>query len=197
MPAKYPEEFRDDVVRVALNRAPEVTLAQIAKDFGIHVGTLDKWLRQARIEDGEKPGTTRSENDELRELRRRNRLLEQEVEVLRRAAATSGRAASAQGSRVLSPRTPAQGAAGKAVGRAGSQGVSARGASGTTQARGALGRAQRAFGLGRAASSKKKDDPKVTEHLGEQVLTTDSRLSFLGRGQRDDAAKRDIASDSE
>lgn len=87
MPAKYPEEFRDDVVRVALNRDPEVTLAQIAKDFGIHVGTLDKWLRQARIEDGEKPGTTRSENDELRELRRRNRLLEQEVEVLRRAAA--------------------------------------------------------------------------------------------------------------
>ena len=87
MPAKYPEEFRDDVVRVALNRDPEVTLAQIAKDFGIHVGTLDKWLRQARIEDGEKPGMTRSDNDELRELRLRNRLLEQEVEVLRRAAA--------------------------------------------------------------------------------------------------------------
>lgn len=114
-----------------------------------------------------------------------------------RAAAASGRAASAQGSRVLSPRTPAQGAAGKAVGRAGSQGVSARGASGTTQARGALGRAQRAFGLGRAASNKKKDDPKATEHLGEQLLTTDSRLSFLGRGQREDPAKRDIASDSE
>ena len=87
MPAKYPEEFRDDVVRVALHRDQEVTLAQIAKDFGIHVGTLDKWLRQARIEDGEKPGMTRSENDELRELRRRNRLLEQEAPVLRRAAA--------------------------------------------------------------------------------------------------------------
>lgn len=42
MPAKYPEQFRDDVVRVALNRDPEVTLAQIANDFGIHVGTLDK-----------------------------------------------------------------------------------------------------------------------------------------------------------
>ena len=53
MPAKYPKEFRDDVVRVALNREPGVTLSQIAKDFGIHVGTLDKWLRQARIEDGE------------------------------------------------------------------------------------------------------------------------------------------------
>lgn len=87
MPAKYPEEFRDDVVRVALNREAGVTLPQIAKDFGIHVGTLDKWLRQARIEDGEKPGVARSENEELRELRRRNRLLEQEARVLRRAAA--------------------------------------------------------------------------------------------------------------
>ena len=89
MPAKYPEEFRDDVVRVALNREPGVTLSQIAKDFGIHVGTLDKWLRQARIEDGEKPGMTRCENEELRDLRCRNRVLEQENEVLRRAAASS------------------------------------------------------------------------------------------------------------
>ena len=40
MPAKYPKEFRDDVVRVALNREPGVTLSQIAKDFGIHVGTF-------------------------------------------------------------------------------------------------------------------------------------------------------------
>lgn len=87
MPSKYPKEFRDDVVQVALNRDPDVTLAQIANDFGIHVGTLDKWLRQERVETGEKPGVTRAQNDELRELRRRNKLLEQEVEVLRRAAA--------------------------------------------------------------------------------------------------------------
>ncbi|WP_157502449.1 IS3 family transposase [Leucobacter celer] len=87
MPSRYPKEFRDDIVQVALNRGPEVTLAQIAKDFGIHVGTLDKWLREERVEQGQKPGVTRSENAELRELRKRNKLLEQEVEVLRRAAA--------------------------------------------------------------------------------------------------------------
>ena len=87
MPAKYSKEFRDDVVRVALSREPGVTLPQIANDFGIHVGTLYKWLRQARIEDGEQPGMTRCENEELRDLRRRNRVLEQENEVLRRAAA--------------------------------------------------------------------------------------------------------------
>ncbi|WP_206447218.1 IS3 family transposase [Agrococcus sp. KRD186] len=87
MPKPFPKEFRDDVVRVAQHRDPEVTLAQIAKDFGVHVGTLDKWMRQARIEDGEQPGVTRAGSDEVRELRKRNRLLEQENEVLRRAAA--------------------------------------------------------------------------------------------------------------
>ena len=87
MPPRYPKEFRDDVVKIALDRGAEVTLAQIAKDFGIHVGTLDKWLRVERVEQGQKPGVTRSENTELRELRKRNTLLEQEVEVLRRAAA--------------------------------------------------------------------------------------------------------------
>jgi transposase len=49
--------------------------------------TLPKWMRQADIDEGKKPGVSSSESDELRELRRRNRLLEQENEVLRRAAA--------------------------------------------------------------------------------------------------------------
>ncbi len=87
MPKPYPQEFRDDVVRVARNREEGVTLDQVAADFGIHPMTLTKWMRRADIDEGNKPGTTRSESDELRELRRRNRLLEQENEVLRRAAA--------------------------------------------------------------------------------------------------------------
>ncbi|AEV84440.1 transposase [Actinoplanes sp. SE50] len=87
MPKPYPREFRDDVVRVARNRDDGVTVEQIAKDFGVHPMTLFKWLRQADVEDGAKPGVTRSESSELRELRRRNKLLEQENEVLRRAAA--------------------------------------------------------------------------------------------------------------
>lgn len=87
MPVPYPQEFRDDVVRVARNREKGVTLAQIAKDFGVHEMTLSKWLRQAAAEDGEEPGVTRSESAENRELKKRIRLLEQENEVLRRAAA--------------------------------------------------------------------------------------------------------------
>ncbi len=87
MPRPFPAEFREDVVRVARNREPGVTLSQIAKDFGIHEMTLNKWMRKADVEDGNRPGVTASESSELRELRRRNRLLAQENEVLRRAAA--------------------------------------------------------------------------------------------------------------
>ena len=87
MPRPYPKEFRDDVVRVARNREDGVTIEQIAADFGIHAMTLSKWMRQADVDDGTKPGTSRTESVELRELRRRTRLLEQENEVLRRAAA--------------------------------------------------------------------------------------------------------------
>ena len=68
-------------------RVPGVTIEQIATDFGVHPMTLTKWMRQADIDEGAKTGKSTSDSAELRELRRRNRLLEQENEVLRRAAA--------------------------------------------------------------------------------------------------------------
>jgi transposase len=85
MPKPYPKEFRDDVVAVARNgQAP---LKQIAKDFGISEGCLSNWLKKADIEDGNRPGLTKDEAAELREVKKRNRLLDQENEVLRRAVA--------------------------------------------------------------------------------------------------------------
>ena len=87
MPKPYPQEFRDDVVRVARDREPGVTVEQIAKDFGVHPMTLFKWLRQAEIDEAAKPGASRAESAELREARKRIKLLEQENEVLRRATA--------------------------------------------------------------------------------------------------------------
>ena len=92
MPKPYPQEFRDDVVRVARNRDEGVTLEQIAADFGIHPMTLSNWMRKADIEDGRRPGVTSTESAELREAKKRIRLLEQENEVLRRAAAYLGKA---------------------------------------------------------------------------------------------------------
>ena len=85
VPKPYPREFREDVVAIARRR--EASFGQIAKDFGISESCLRNWLQQADVEDGARPGVTKSESVELRDLKRRNRLLEQENEVLRRAAA--------------------------------------------------------------------------------------------------------------
>ncbi len=85
MPKPYPEEFRRDVVAVA--RKGQAPLTQIAKDFGISEGCLHNWLKRADIEDGNRPGLDREESAELRELRKRTKQLEQENEILRRAAA--------------------------------------------------------------------------------------------------------------
>ena len=87
MPKPYPREFREDVIRVARNREPDVLLKTIAADFGISESCLNGWLRAADVEDGIKPGTTAAENEELKAAKRRIRLPEQENEVLRRAAA--------------------------------------------------------------------------------------------------------------
>ncbi|KQY39497.1 transposase [Nocardia sp. Root136] len=87
MPKPYPKEFRDDVVRVARNREPGQQLKQVAADFGISESCLAGWLKAADVEDGTKPGTTTTENAELVQARKRIKLLEQENEVLRRAAA--------------------------------------------------------------------------------------------------------------
>ena len=85
MPKAFPVEFRRDVVAVA--RKGGSSIAQVAKDFGISESCLQRWLKQADIEDGVRPGVTVSESAELRELRKRNRTLEMENEILRRAAA--------------------------------------------------------------------------------------------------------------
>ena len=87
MPKPYPQEFRDDVVRVARSRESGVHLKQIAADFGISESCLTGWMKKADVEDGAKPGPTSEQVAENRELRKRLRLLEQENEVLRRAAA--------------------------------------------------------------------------------------------------------------
>ena len=52
MPGPYPREFREDVVAVARRRESGVTIKQIATDFGISEATLQNWLRQADVEDG-------------------------------------------------------------------------------------------------------------------------------------------------
>jgi len=56
---------------------------ELAADFGVRSMMLTKWLRRAAVDDRERPGTPHAESEEACELRRRNRLLEQEVKVFR------------------------------------------------------------------------------------------------------------------
>ncbi len=85
MPKAFPKEFRRDVIAVARKR--EGSLVQVAKDFGVSTTCLHRWLSIADVEDGVRSGVTIAEAAEIREIKKRNRLLEQEVEILRRATA--------------------------------------------------------------------------------------------------------------
>jgi len=64
VPKPFPREFREDVVRVA--RSSEVSVARMAKDFGISESCLHRWLASDDVEQGKRPGVTASENEVLR-----------------------------------------------------------------------------------------------------------------------------------
>ena len=89
MPKAFPIEFRRDVVAVA--RSTDATMSQVARDFGISESCLARWLKMDDIEEGRRPGVSQAESAQLREANKRIRLLEQENEVLRRAAVYLGR----------------------------------------------------------------------------------------------------------
>jgi transposase-like protein len=85
MPRKFPLEFKRDVVTVA--RRGDLSMAEVAADFDISVESVRRWMRQADVDDGLKDGLTTAEQSEVVRLRRQNRRLEMENEILRRAAA--------------------------------------------------------------------------------------------------------------
>ena len=81
----YPAEFRQRAVELA--RLREKPLRQLAADLGISDQTLSNWIKQADIDEGKRAGLTTEERAELVRLRRANRVLELENEILKRAAA--------------------------------------------------------------------------------------------------------------
>lgn len=85
MPKKYPPEFKRDVVMVA--RRGDLTIPEVAADFGVSEESVRRWTRQADVDDGVTEGQTSSEKSEIVALRREKRRLEMENEILRRAAA--------------------------------------------------------------------------------------------------------------
>ena len=81
----YPPEFRAKAVRLV--RESGKKLQQIAADLGVSEASLRKWVRQAEIDAGQRPGLTTAEREELNRLRRENRILREEREILKKAAA--------------------------------------------------------------------------------------------------------------
>lgn len=82
----YPQQFREEAIRLAQESGK--TRAQIARDLGIAEQSLYRWLKQADLDSGKRSGgLTTEEREELRHLRHENRILRQEREILKKAAA--------------------------------------------------------------------------------------------------------------
>ena len=81
----FTEEFKRDAVALVIDEGRRVI--DVARSLGIGEGTLGNWVRQARIDRGERAGVTTSEHAELVELRRENARLRMERDLLKRATA--------------------------------------------------------------------------------------------------------------
>jgi transposase-like protein len=84
MPAAHPPEFRRRALDLVAQGNP---VAPTARDLGISESCLRRWMERDAVDSGRKPGVTTDEHKELVELRRRNRVLEMEIEILKRASA--------------------------------------------------------------------------------------------------------------
>jgi transposase-like protein len=86
MPAPHPPEFRQRAIELA--RRGTIPVSKIAKDLGISDSCLRNWMHQADADENDSGDRLASgEKKELAELRRRNRQLELENDILKRAAA--------------------------------------------------------------------------------------------------------------
>lgn len=81
----YPPEFRAEAVKLA--RSSEKPLSELARELGVSAESLRNWVKQGRIDTGKRDGVTTDEREELRRLRKENKVLRQEREVLRKATA--------------------------------------------------------------------------------------------------------------
>ncbi len=83
--APYSQEFRAEAVR--LLRSSGRSVPQLAKELGVSQGSLRNWAAQSDVDAGKAPGLNSDEREELRRLRREVKVLAEEREILKKAAA--------------------------------------------------------------------------------------------------------------
>jgi transposase len=81
----FTDEFKRDAVALVIDEGR--TVVDVARNLGVGDGTLGNWVRQARVDRGERAGFTTSERTELAELRTENARLRMERDLLKRATA--------------------------------------------------------------------------------------------------------------
>jgi transposase len=92
MAKRYSDELRERATRMAveLRRDPATkvgALERVAEQLGLHPMTLRKWVRQAEVDGGVRPGTTSVEAQRIARLEAENRELRRANEILRTASA--------------------------------------------------------------------------------------------------------------
>ena len=91
-PSRYSADFRSRAMRLVAEARPEhdtewAAITSVAHKLGMSGETLRKWIRQAQVDDGRRPGTTSDESAELKRLRRENAELKRANEILKAASA--------------------------------------------------------------------------------------------------------------
>ncbi len=84
MPKPYPKEFREGALALVREGRPA---AEVARELGIADSCIRNWIKRDQLDRHERDdGLTSAEREELRELRKRVRRLQQEKDILRKAA---------------------------------------------------------------------------------------------------------------
>ncbi len=81
----FTPEFKAEIVE-ACGRGDR-SIGQVARDFDLTETAVREWVRQADVDAGRRDGVTTTEREELAQLRRENRRLREDVEILKRATA--------------------------------------------------------------------------------------------------------------
>jgi transposase len=81
----FTPEFKAEIVELC--QRGDRSIPEVARDFDLTETAVREWVKQAEVDAGDRPGLTTDEREELSRLRRENRRLQQDVDILKRATA--------------------------------------------------------------------------------------------------------------